>query len=203
MEVKNIYQKMDMVRVKVGIIAKNINMQLSFNNGYKAVSETDVIKAVNEAEHEVGLVSYQYGLDIVESEKVASQRGTLFRIRVMCKMKVVNIDNPAESVEFVGLGDGIDSSDKATGKANTYAMKYALLRGYKIPTGEDPDYFKSEEMEELATEEDISLYISLVGAENVEHSCKRLGVNDLHELSHNKIQERIKNLQQRRETRNV
>lgn len=190
-EKMNIYQKMDLVRVKVGIVQKSIEMQIGNNRGYKAVSETDILKAVNEAEHEVGLISYQESIDILESEKLDTQKGSMFRIRILCKVRVVNIDNPSESVVFVGLGDGFDTMDKGCGKANAYAMKYALMRGYKIPTGDDPDYFKSEPIVPLASEDDIKTYINLIGLENVDHSCKRLGVKSLNELPQNVIRERI------------
>lgn len=149
-KILNIYQKMDMVRVEVGSIAKNIKVATSSNGGYQAVSESDVLKAVNEAEHKWGLISFQEALEIIESDKIErvlrDQKTLLFRIRVRSVVRIVNIDNPSEFVYFYGLGDGIDSQDKATGKANTYALKYALMRGYKIPTGEDPDYFSSKEI---------------------------------------------------------
>lgn len=149
-KILNIYQKMDMVRVEVGSIAKNIKVSTSSNGGYQAVSESDVLKAVNEAEHKWGLLSFQEALEIIESEKIErvlrDQKTLLFRIRIRSVVRVVNIDNPSEFVYFYGLGDGLDSQDKATGKANTYALKYALMRGYKIPTGEDPDYFSSKDI---------------------------------------------------------
>jgi hypothetical protein len=48
-----------------------------------------------------------------------------------------NAQNRMITIE--SIGSGIDSQDKATGKALTYAYKYALLRLFAIPTGEDPD----------------------------------------------------------------
>ena len=38
----------------------------------------------------------------------------------------------------------MDTQDKATGKAMTYADKYALMKAYKITTGDDPDQAPSE-----------------------------------------------------------
>lgn len=195
---KNIYQKMDLVRVKVGIVNKSINMQIG-NSGYKAVSASDILKAVNEAEHDVGLISYEEKIDILESEKLErvdsrGYRTTQFRVRLLATLKVVNCDDPSEFVYFTGLGDGIDAMDKAVGKATTYAVKYALLNGYKIPTGEDPDYFKSEEISTpMATEEDIKEYIDILGGEQfIAGACKKLGIKRLEDLTHLQIKERIR-----------
>ena len=187
----NIYQKMDLVRVDVGIVSKNIKINAGGYSGYQAVSETDVIKAVNEAEHKHGLISFQEKLEIIEQEKIEKEgKGISYRIRVRSIVKVINIDNPSEFIYFEGLGDGLDYGDKACGKANTYAMKYALLRGYKIPTGEDPDYFASPEP--MATEEQVNEYIKLIGADNVQVACKKFGIESLYDFTAEQLSERIR-----------
>ena len=66
-------------------------------------------------------------------------------LRIETVYRFVNIDNPEEYIDITTYGDGIDPQDKAVGKAMTYSDKYALLKAYKIITGEDPDQFKSEE----------------------------------------------------------
>lgn len=189
----NLYEKMDLARVEIGIVAKNIAVM----NSYKAVSESDVIKAVNEAEHKARLVSFQESLEILNSQMI----NQTIILRVKVGIRLVNIDNPEESVVFYGIGDGIDKGDKACGKAVTYATKYALMRGYKIPTGEDPDYFKSEEgslPEEMATEEDIAEYTTLIGGEkNVPYVCKMLGVKSFAELTRTRILDRIEKAQRK------
>ena len=53
--------------------------------------------------------------------------------------RFVNVDNPADYIDITTYGDGVDSQDKAPGKAMTYGDKYALLKAYKIITGDDPD----------------------------------------------------------------
>ena len=44
-----------------------------------------------------------------------------------------------ESLEIAGYGHGVDSQDKGAGKATTYALKYALLYTFLIPTGKIDD----------------------------------------------------------------
>ena len=60
-------------------------------------------------------------------------------------------DNPEEYIEITSYGDGIDSQDKSVGKAMTYADKYALMKGYKIITGEDPDQEESKPLKSVRT----------------------------------------------------
>ena len=54
------------------------------------------------------------------------------------------MDNPTDFIDITTCGDGFDAQDKATGKAMTYSDKYALLKAYKIETGEDLDQKASE-----------------------------------------------------------
>ena len=48
----------------------------------------------------------------------------------------------------MGYGHGVDSQDKSAGKATTYALKYALLYAFLVPTGkiDDADNTHSEEI---------------------------------------------------------
>ena len=46
---------------------------------------------------------------------------------------------------MVTFAEGIDAQDKGSGKAMTYGDKYALMKAYKISTGDDPDQTASEE----------------------------------------------------------
>ena len=57
----------------------------------------------------------------------------------------MNIEKPDEYIETTTFAEGIDTQDKGSGKAMTYADKYALMKAYKISTGEDPDQTASEE----------------------------------------------------------
>lgn len=52
-----------------------------------------------------------------------------------------------ESITFEGWGSGLDFGDKATGKAITAAVKYALFKGFRLQYSDDPDADASEEIE--------------------------------------------------------
>ena len=73
------------------------------------------------------------------------ERKQLF-MRVETVYRFVNIDKPDEYIDITTYGDGVDTQDKAPGKAMTYGDKYALLKAYKIQTGDDPDQNASEDL---------------------------------------------------------
>lgn len=148
----NIYKKMSAITAELTAVAKNLNVGIG-KSAYKAVGEADVLAAVKPLEEKHGVYSYPYSRKIVEADlvtttseyqgKVTEKTNRYLRIETVYRF--VNIDNPEEYIDITTYGDGIDSQDKAVGKAMTYSDKYALLKAYKIITGEDPDQFVSEE----------------------------------------------------------
>lgn len=63
--------------------------------------------------------------------------------------KYMLLHTSGESIELAGYGHGVDTQDKGAGKATTYALKYALLYMFLIPTGkiDDSDVEHSEEVQ--------------------------------------------------------
>ena len=143
---KNIYQKMLEATEKIQTVAKGLSVGAG-KNTYKAVSERDVLEAVKPIEIESGIYSYPAERKIIEQGRytvVKSYNGNessneMFMLRLETTYRFVNVDNPEEFIDVKTYGDGYDSQDKAPGKAMTYADKYALLKAYKIETGEDTD----------------------------------------------------------------
>ena len=71
-----------------------------------------------------------------------------------CKVRLT-FTSAGEEVAFSeALGMGIDDGDKAMGKAYTYAVKYALLKKFRLQYADDPDAEPSKEI--LLPEEPIS-----------------------------------------------
>lgn len=145
----NIYQKMLAIQTSIATVSKNLEVGFG-SSKYKAVSEADVLRAVRKAEEEVGIYSYPAERRIVADEVFVTQssKGTPVNnkfLRVETIYRFVDTDKPESYIEVTTYGDGIDSQDKAPGKAMTYADKYALLKAYKIVTGDDPDANASQE----------------------------------------------------------
>ena len=151
----NIYEKMSKASQEIGIIEKKLKINVG-NGSYKAVGEREVLDAVKEAEEKNGIFSYPVSRTIVSQElptvetnyegKITKKWSVFMRIETTYRF--VNIEDPKDYLEVVSYGDGIDAGDKASGKAMTYSDKYALLKAYKIETGDDPDKEGSKEKTE-------------------------------------------------------
>lgn len=148
----NIYQRMLAITADMQTVAKNLLVPAG-GGKYRAVSETDVLNAVKPLEIRHGVYSYPVerrtiSVDVLETEERRKDydtkqyetiKKTQFVYRIETRYRFVNVDFPNEYIDVVSYGDGIDSADKAPGKAMTYSDKYALLKAYKIQTGDDPD----------------------------------------------------------------
>lgn len=140
---RNIYQRMEAITNEIATVGKNKTVSTGNGGGFKAVTERDVLDAVKPVEEKHGVFSYPFSREIVSSEwmEQESKYGKKLSnfIRVQTVYRFVNVDAPDEFVDVISWGDGIDTGDKAVGKAMTYSDKYALMKAYKISTGDDPD----------------------------------------------------------------
>ena len=158
----NIYQKMSLATNRIQTVTKKLRVGEGTKGEYKAVSEADVLNAVKPIENELGIYSFPVDRKTLKEERLTFKNKfgdtENFVIRLETTYRFVNIDKPEEFIDIKTYGDGVDSQDKAPGKAMTYADKYALLKAYKIQTGDDPDKNKSGKVSK-ETEELILIYM--------------------------------------------
>ena len=192
----NIFEKMACITAEIGVVEKNLKVQVNQNSSYKAVSERDVLDAVKPIEAKYGVYSYPASRQIVDRDVLVKENeyqgkvtrtNTLF-MRVETVYRFVNINNPTEFIETTVYGDGLDTGDKATGKAMTYADKYALMKAYKLSTGDDPDKEASpengyERAEPKATEKQISMIEDLYSDEEFEKICAKANIKCITDLT--------------------
>lgn len=154
----NIFQRMSAITSDLKVIAKKLNVSTGkdkqgIDKSYKAVGEKDVLDAVKPLEQKYRVFSYPHDREIVDSKIIVTTNSYGDKqqqfIRIMVVFRFVNIDKPEEYIDVKSYGDGVDSQDKAPGKAMTYADKYALLKAYKAVTGIDTDYAPSEELKAM------------------------------------------------------
>ena len=154
MSALNIHQRMAAITAELQTVAKNLNVETGKGKVYKAVSERDVIDAVKPLEAKHGVYSYPASRRVLESAALESEneyngrvtKKTTFFERIETVYRFVNTDDPTDFIETTTFAEGIDSQDKGSGKAMTYADKYALMKAYKISTGDDPDQTASEDV---------------------------------------------------------
>lgn len=155
-KVLNIFQKMLKITSELPSVVKGMEVKgIDGKVKYLAVGEKDILDTVKPLEDKYGIYSFPFQR---EFEKMEYKD----RIAVRCKVvyRFVNVDNPTEMIDIVSYGDGIDTQDKAPGKAMTYADKYALMKAYKISTGEDPDQEASPEV--MISEKQLAYLNSLL-----------------------------------------
>lgn len=208
----NIYQRLLKITEELKTVEKNLSVQVSAKNSYKAVSERDVLDAVKPLEAKYGVYSYAYDRKIIDSGELTStkkdyQTGEIkeqkqLYMRLEVTYRFVNVDNPQEYIEIKTYGDGIDTGDKATGKAMTYADKYALLKAYKISTGDDPDQEASGELKKLSTDKatpnQIEYIRSVYTGENLFNLLSANNIKTLEELPKSKATEIIGKLRNKK-----
>lgn len=149
----NIFEKMSAITSELQTVAKNLTVQQTKTSSYKAVSERDILDAVKPLEAKYGVYSYPVKRTILESNMLESEneyqgkvtKKTTFMTRIETVYRFVNVEKPDDYIETITFAEGIDTQDKGSGKAMTYGDKYALMKAYKISTGDDPDQTASED----------------------------------------------------------
>lgn len=193
----NIYEKLSRITMEIATVAKNLQVETGGGKGYKAVSEADVLAAVKPIEAKYGVYSYPASRRIVDSGEIVTtktykgevQESKRLFLRVETVYRFVNTEKPDEVVDVTVYGDGVDTQDKAPGKAMTYADKYALLKAYKIQTGDDPDRDASEDLRSLKSKPSIEERVGLRPTDNeLMLEIRRTGMNLPQYLAMNSIQ---------------
>ena len=164
----NIYEKLNEIINELGIVEKNLNVSTGKGGSYKAVSEKDVLDAIKPIEYKYKIYSYPLNREVIadeQLEKISTYNGKETKtisqfMRIKTTYRFVNIEKPEEFIDIVSYGDGIDTGDKAPGKAMTYSDKYALMKCYKVSTGDDPDKDASENYNNAQKRKELNTGVS-------------------------------------------
>ena len=136
-------------------IAKPDLMKVGKN--FRCISESAILDVINPV---LNSRSIDYNIEVLEHElQIKEAAGSKFGEKKLvfvasCKVRLT-FTSAGEEVAFSeALGMGIDDGDKAMGKAYTYAVKYALLKKFRLQYADDPDAEPSKEI--ILPEEPIS-----------------------------------------------
>jgi hypothetical protein len=153
-DIINLAKAMLQVQAAVKGMEKNSRVGAG-NSAYNGTKDQDVKEVFNEQFTKHGLLIMP--IDIQETTTVdrwqeTDNYGTKTKQSVFTKATVKYLlvhAESGESIELVGYGHGVDSQDKAAGKATTYALKNCLLYTFLTPVGkiDDSETTHSEQLE--------------------------------------------------------
>lgn len=160
-DVRNVHQRFLAAMMEAGYVQKETKQ---VNNQYRFVSHDGVVREVRPALLKNGItieseiVEWKLELQEVTETIMAWDNQAKAKMPVMdkdgkpvvktsmgycctilAKFYFVNSDNPSDRFFAHGLGQGIDSQDKAVGKAMSYSKKNALIWAMLLEGGDDPE----------------------------------------------------------------
>lgn len=131
------------VMKKIGTVEKSGENKF---HGYKYASEFDLLRAVQPAMAEQGLMLVPIRSELTRVDGPSTKGGKpqwITHGTMTYELRHVG----GESVQIQAPGSGIDGEDKGPYKAATGALKYALRQAFLIPTGDDPDQGREPEQD--------------------------------------------------------
>lgn len=128
-----------------------------YGKNFRAISESAILEVLNPL-----FKHYNIGYEVIVKEKSLTiekvksgidATGNLVEKLIFvadCVVALTVFENDKlDYVNFEGWGSGVDAGDKATGKALTAAVKYALFKGFRLQYSDDPDADASEDIESI------------------------------------------------------
>lgn len=141
---KNLAAKIVEIMKAVGYVRKSGTNQAQ---GYKYVMAADVADAVRDEMSKLNVSMVPTQVDVVSEGLTPSGKQSLLTLRFTWTL---TDGDTGETISWQSIGTGSDSGDKAAYKAATGALKYALLTGFLIPTGDDPENDSGDKVTEAA-----------------------------------------------------
>jgi hypothetical protein len=137
---RSLHRKLAQVMYEADRIPKNGSFKQPGEYGhFKFVQAGDAADVIRKALAEVGVSMIPTAIELLsEAEHTTAKGGTMTTMTVRTTWTLTDGDS-GETAVIQSMGSGADSGDKASPKAQTNAMKYALLMGFLLSTGDDPE----------------------------------------------------------------
>ncbi len=141
----NLIQKIAAISGECKIVVKDKEIEVA-GRKYKVVTHDAVTSVLRPIMAKHGVVAYISKLSHVDDDiTVKTKYGETIQARTKVDIEVTFSDGES-SISTYAFAYGIDPSDKAPGKAVSYAFKYALLKTFNLETGDDTDNEPSPEI---------------------------------------------------------
>jgi hypothetical protein len=107
---------------------------------FSYASSTGVLSAVKGALDSEGVLLIPSVVRAERSDRTTKSGGTEILTEIWLQYRIINADDPADSMTIEWYGQGLDTGERGVGKALTYGEKYLILKLLQIPTDDaDPD----------------------------------------------------------------
>lgn len=131
----NLYQRINKVMESMGAIGKGGRVDYGEKFAFHRIDDIDDKLRVALIEHgvvctivDIHNMKVEY---FTEKDRYGKDRGA-WSAECTITIELVNADKPEERTSIMGWGQGLDYSDKATGKAVSYASKSAYLSAFHL-----------------------------------------------------------------------
>jgi hypothetical protein len=133
---RSLVRKINEIKAKVGYLKKEGR---NTAQKYNFIEEAAVIEAVRDLMIERELMIWPETTNIIVTPSGNTSGGASKNLTTV-DMKFTIEDGESGETRTISMGgQGIDPGDKGIYKAETGANKYALLKLFQIPTGDDPE----------------------------------------------------------------
>ena len=116
-------------------------MKAENGNNFRAISESAILDVIDPVLKEAG---WYYSIEVLDQHldirEAYGSKGKKLQFIATVKVRLKFWSESRLEAEQDGVGMGIDDNDKAMGKAYTYAVKYALLKLFRLRYGDDADF---------------------------------------------------------------
>ena len=137
-ETRSLHRKLAQVMYEAESIPKNGTAPASMGS-FKFVQVGDAAKVIRKALAEKNVSMIPSAIEVIsEAEHSTSSGKTMTTLTVRTTWTLTDGET-GETAVIQSMGSGADTGDKATPKAQSNAMKYALLMGFLLSTGDDPE----------------------------------------------------------------
>lgn len=137
----NLAQKMINIMGRVESVYKGATVSITQNSSYSAVSHDDVAALLhNELVREgvwvkVSVIEASVSSHVKEKAGYnggAPTKSLEYMATVKCRVSFINCEDPKDREEVDTFAYALDSGDKAVGKAESMAVKYAFLKNFTL-----------------------------------------------------------------------
>ncbi len=137
-ETRSLHRKLAQVMYEAERIPKNGTAPREMG-GYKFVQVGDAADYIRKALAEKVITMMPTAVHVVgQQDRPTKSGGSMTTVDLLTEWTLTDGES-GESITIMSFGSGADGGDKYSGKASTSAMKYALLTGFLLSTGEDTE----------------------------------------------------------------